>query len=166
MACTSASIFVGLLVLTSMILVPNSTPMVWGQSAMTGRKFRDQMMWAKKRQVPLQPSWQLAIIIIIYNWCDLLRFLHFFSVNWCNKQLLPTPWRRKVSVEKALWLNFHQQSSPCPQWWCIWICSCSCKGPTPFWSISPPFPLKKTMWCVKNKKVLPYNHATFQGIFM
>lgn len=53
---------------TSTILVPNSTPMVWGQSAMTNEQCTVRVIV----EVPL-------------------RNLHFFSVNWCSKQDLPTP---------------------------------------------------------------------------
>ena len=53
--------------------------------------------------------------------------LHFFSVNWCSRQLLPTPCNKIMK-----YLFSQKKISPCPLWWCIWICSCSCKGPTPF----------------------------------
>lgn len=55
---------------TSMILVPNSTPIVCGQSAVTENQ---------KQRLTFQPWW--------WVW----NTLHFCSVNWCSKQDLPTP---------------------------------------------------------------------------
>ena len=58
--------------------------------------------------------------------------LHFFSVNWCSRQLLPTPCNKIMK-----YLFSQKKISPCPLWWCIWRCSCSCKGPTPFFLFEP-----------------------------